>query len=214
MRSWSGRPAFRVLLVCTGNICRSALAERLARAYLDEALGADAEAVELLSAGTQAVVDAEVHPHSALVLQGFGGDPAGFRAQQLAADHAAGADLTLTMTRAHRHEVLQLAPRTMARTFTLPEAAELLRLAGEGADLAGSGLPDRARSLVALLHRARAHRQSGLQDDVLDPMGQPITAHQDTGDAITAALLPILARIAALREAPAAGAPQRMDAVA
>jgi hypothetical protein len=30
---------FTVLFVCTGNICRSALAQQLGRAYMDEALG-------------------------------------------------------------------------------------------------------------------------------------------------------------------------------
>ena len=43
-RHWSPDPVFTVLFVCTGNICRSALAERLGRAYLDEALGDEAGA--------------------------------------------------------------------------------------------------------------------------------------------------------------------------
>jgi protein-tyrosine-phosphatase len=44
---------FTVLVVCTGNICRSALAERLGRAYLEERLGDKADAVRLVSAGTR-----------------------------------------------------------------------------------------------------------------------------------------------------------------
>jgi protein-tyrosine-phosphatase len=91
-------PPFTVLLVCTGNICRSALAERLGRAFLDEVMGDDAGAIRLVSAGTRAVVDSEMHPHSALVLRGFGAEPGDFRARQLAEAIVAEADLTLTMT--------------------------------------------------------------------------------------------------------------------
>jgi protein-tyrosine-phosphatase len=63
-----------VLLVCTGNICRSALAERLGRAYLEEVLAEDAGQVRLVSAGTHAVVDSAMHPDSTLVLRGLGAE--------------------------------------------------------------------------------------------------------------------------------------------
>src|SRR3954451_6909907 len=95
-------PAFTVLLVCTGNICRSALAERLGRAYLDEILGDDARRIELSSAGTGAVVGSQMHPDSALVLQAFGGEPSEFPARQVDGSSIARADLVLTMTRQHR----------------------------------------------------------------------------------------------------------------
>ena len=45
-----GRSAFRVLLVCTGNVCRSPVAERLLRARLDEELGAAAATFAVASA--------------------------------------------------------------------------------------------------------------------------------------------------------------------
>ncbi len=110
---------FTVLLVCTGNICRSALAERLGRAFLDQIMGEDAGQVRLVSAGTRAVVDSAMHPDSALVLRGFGTEAGDFRARQLVHGMATAADLTLTMTRRHRHHVLQHDPRALARTFTL-----------------------------------------------------------------------------------------------
>src|SRR5947209_12318907 len=106
--------AFSILLVCTGNICRSALAERLGRAYLDSVLGADTTSIQLSSAGTRAVVGSAMHPDTALVLEGFGGNPVDHVARQLDERIAASADLTLTMTRQHRRDVLTLAPRALA----------------------------------------------------------------------------------------------------
>jgi protein-tyrosine phosphatase len=196
--------AFTVLLVCTGNICRSALAERLGRAYLDEVMGPDAHAIQLASAGTRAVVDSAMHPHSALVLRGYGGEPGSFRARQLVEAMPAEADLTLTMTRAHRHDVLAHAPRAMSRTFTIREAADLLRLRGD-APVAGADLGERARTLVRELAALRSRRHSSADDDVRDPIGHPPEVHQEAGEAIAVALLPLLQRLADLRHPADAG---------
>jgi protein-tyrosine phosphatase len=160
---------FTVLLVCTGNICRSALGERLGRAYLADVLGEDAGAVRLVSAGVQAVVGSAMHPDSALVLRGLGGSPDGFVARQLVDDMAIDADLALTMTRQHRRDVLRMAPRALARTFTLREAAGLLDIVGEDVEVPGDGLADRARNLVKEIASARSRRQSGTGDDIRDP---------------------------------------------
>jgi protein-tyrosine-phosphatase len=102
----SEQSAFTILLVCTGNICRSAMAERLGRAFIAQVLGAHADQVRIVSAGTRAVVGSVMHPDSALVLRGFGAEAGDFRARHLVDGMVAGADLTLTMTRAHRRDVL------------------------------------------------------------------------------------------------------------
>jgi protein-tyrosine phosphatase len=192
-------PSFTILFVCTGNICRSALAEHLGRAYLDEALGDDAGLVRLHSAGTGAVIGSAMHPDSALVLQGFGGDPGDFAARQIQPEHAADADLVLAMTRGHRRDVLQIAPRTLARTFTLREAAALLALL-DGAAPEGPDLPARARALVKAMADARSQHTAGGDDDVPDPINRPLEAHQEAGDLIAGALLPLLQRIAGLAD--------------
>jgi protein-tyrosine-phosphatase len=191
-------PPFTVLLVCTGNICRSALAERLGRAYLKELLAENPGAIRLVSAGTQAVVGSAMHPESELVLRGLGAEPGDFRARQLAEGFVREADLILTMTREHRTEVLGLAPRALARTFTLREAAALLGLVGDDVELTGDGPTDRARRLVQQMAAARSRRHSDADDDIRDPIGRPVEVHDEVGEAIAEALLPVLRRLGAL----------------
>jgi protein-tyrosine phosphatase len=144
-----------------------------------------------------------MHPDSALVLRGLGGTPEGFVARQLVDDMAIDADLTLTMTRQHRRDVLRGAPRALSRTFTLREAADLVELVGDDVDLLGHGVAERARNLVTELAAARSRRQSSADDDIRDPIGQPAEVHAEVGDAVAGALIPVLARIAALRTADA-----------
>ncbi|OMQ16703.1 hypothetical protein A7K94_0200785 [Modestobacter sp. VKM Ac-2676] len=179
-----------MLFVCTGNICRSAMAERLARAYLDDALGDDAAAIVLRSAGTQAVVGSAMHPDSSLVLAGFGGDPSGFTARQLVDDMAIDADLTLALTRNHRRAVLKAAPRALSRTFTLREAADLAGLLKEDGELPGGTFAARCRALVGALAAARSGRSSSAAEDIADPIGGPVEVHQQVGEEIAAAWCP------------------------
>ena len=202
---------FTVLFVCTGNICRSAMAERLSRAYLDEALGADAGAVEVRSAGTQAVVGSGVHRHSALVLAGLGGDPAGFVARQLTDRIADEADLIMTMTREHRRAALQASPRALSRTFTLHEAADLVEAVGTTEGMAGGTFADRCRALVAAMAGARSRRTSDAADDIADPIGRPPEFHEQVGEEIGTALLPVLHRLVALRDVDDRGGPSPLS---
>jgi protein-tyrosine phosphatase len=200
---------FGVLFVCTGNICRSPIAERLTRAYLDEALGADAALMRIESVGTRAVVGSGVHPDSSAVLSSLGGDPGGFVARQLTDERAAAADLTLTLTRAHRRSVLSRAPRGLARTFTLLEAADLVSLVPDDAVLEGDSFPDRCRSLVRELAAARSRRATDAHDDIADPIGRTTDVHEAVGDAIADGVLRLFRRFAAL-SLPSSGAPGRV----
>ncbi len=164
-----------ILFVCTGNICRSPTAERLAAAY-----GSALEIANLSasSAGTQAVIGSPMHPDAARVLADLGGDPAGFTARHLTPRIASNADLVIAMTRVHREAVLELAPRQLSRTFTLMEAARLVSECGA----------EDVRSLAAL--RSRLGRD-GLTD-IPDPIGQDPQYFADIGSMIAAALRPVM----------------------
>ena len=187
--------AFTVLLVCTGNVCRSALAERLGRVYLRERLGERHSAVRLVSAGVQAVIGSGMNPDTDRVLAGFGARPQDFRARQLHERDAVAADLTLAMTRRHRQMVLEVAPRALARTFTLREAADLLHRRQCEPPLEGADFVERARALMREMAALRHRRQSWRDDDIRDPIGQPLDVHQEVGDAVAEALLPVLRRL-------------------
>ena len=114
--------ALHILFVCTGNICRSPTAERLAAACGSRLQLPDFRSS---SAGTRAVIAHPIHHDAAAVLEQLGGDAANFAARQFRPRIAADADLVLTMTKAHRDAVLELAPGLLRRTFTLTEAAQL-----------------------------------------------------------------------------------------
>ncbi len=179
-------PVVRLLFVCTGNICRSAAAERLTRSALAELLPGADDLVQVTSAGTRAVVDAPVHPDSALAVGERGGDVAGFAARQLRAHMVAEADLVLTMTTEHRTAVLGMEPRALQRSFTLREAADLAELVAPAPE-AGQAAPG-ARSLAQRMAAARSRRAPGAVDDIDDPVNRPLAAHRDAVEAISACL--------------------------
>ena len=137
---------FRLLLVCTGNVCRSPMAERLLVAGLAERSGEGGRGVEVSSAGTGALVGEAMTPETADLVSRHGGDPTGHRARQVTPQLLAEADLVLALTREHRAAVAQLHPRVLRRLLTLREAGRLAPL------VAVEGLPepveDRWRALV------------------------------------------------------------------
>ncbi|WP_197040239.1 low molecular weight phosphatase family protein [Mycobacterium sp. URHB0044] len=167
--------ALHVLFVCTGNICRSPTAERLATAY---SARLNAGNFTASSAGTRAVIAHPIHHEAALILGELGGDASGFAARQLTAKIASDADLVLTMTRAHRDAVLEHAPRQLHRTFTLSEAARLVT--------------DYNARNVADLAALRTQLVAGELVDIPDPIGRSRESFAMVGSQIADLLPPIL----------------------
>jgi len=166
-----------ILFVCTGNICRSPTAERLAAAYAEQHGIKD---VTASSAGTLAVIGHSIHPDAAIVLKKLGGDPSGFVARQLKPNIASAADLIITMTKEHRDIVLEAAPRQLWRTFTLTEAALLASMDG-------------AETLADMAALRPQLSPNGIAD-IVDPIGQSPEAFATVGSKI-ANLLPAIVEL-------------------
>ncbi len=167
MMSASGNP-FRILTVCTGNICRSPAAERLLRRELADS--AAEPAIEVDSAGVHAVVGHPIQEQMAALLQADGVAADGFEARQLTPDLVRRADLVLVADRTHRESVLRLVPAALRRTFIMKE---FVRLATQlPSNDAPAAMDDRLRWLIGQvpMMRGRNPVPEGT-DDIVDPFG-------------------------------------------
>lgn len=110
----------RILFVCSGNTCRSPLAERLARR---EAGDRGLDEVEVRSAGTFAGRGAPASSGAVLAARRQGLDLSGHRSTPLGPDLVEWADLVLAMTNAHRRVAADIGgeEKTALVTEFLPE---------------------------------------------------------------------------------------------
>ncbi len=197
----------RILTVCTGNICRSPVAERLLQAGLNQVLPGG---FEVASAGTRAMVGDPMQPISADIVRTFGGDPRNFAARQLTPRILRGVDLVLTMTSGHRGEVLQLDASLLKRTFTIREFARMLDVLDERAAASGGQQPkaelsDDGDDPLAANHAfwrglpasAAAVRHLSLpadpsENDIIDPYRRAPEVYRQMEDELAPAIVSIL----------------------
>lgn len=157
-----------VLVVCTGNVCRSPyMAGRLAQLVRGSG-------VDVGSAGTSALVDAPMDPGSSVLLDGHGVPVDGFAARQVTRDLIADADLVLGATRAHRGEVVRLHPQALRYTFTWADFGQL----AAGLDPPSTGVPRDGQTWVAHVAdvvaslRGSVPPRSKEEADIVDPFRQ------------------------------------------
>ena len=183
----SGR--FSILFVCTGNMCRSVIAERLAMDGLCARLGDGAASFGVKSAGTAGTDGVPIHPLTANVLGRFGVPGEGITSRRLTERDIDWADLILSVGREHQERVTAMRPRASQRTYLLREFARLV-----GA-VPGTGLDpvSRAHDVVAAAARMRGrvpYVEPGA-DDIPDPR-PTYRAFARCADAIHLALQDIL----------------------
>lgn len=165
-----------ILTVCTGNICRSPLAEVLLATRLAD-VGAD-----VASAGTRGLRSAPMTPEAVSLADQLGVPherAAAHRSRFLTEQHLASPDLIVTATREHRRHVVELAPTRMRSTFTVREFARLAaplstEQLAEAAGRAGSDPASRLRAAVTLVASQRGvgiPPAAADDDDVIDPYG-------------------------------------------
>jgi protein arginine phosphatase len=103
----------RILFVCTGNTCRSPMAEAILK-------NKDMDAVEVRSAGIYAANGSEASAHAKKVLEN-NGIVHNHRSSLLTRTEVEWADLILTMTSSHKMAILQQHPHVGQKVFTLKE---------------------------------------------------------------------------------------------
>ena len=174
----------RILIVCTGNICRSPFIERLLQRRLDEPQtggGGSGRTTVVHSAGTNALDGWEMDERAAAQLVAYGGDPAGFSARRLTPDLVAESDVVLTATRAHRGKVAAMSPDALRRLFTFRDFADLVAGIDAGIDRRGGGATgtDQRGWVHQVVEEAAARR--GVNPpldpghaDIVDPYGRQV----------------------------------------
>ena len=113
-----------VVFVCTGNTCRSPMAEALFRKRLAERLGCLPEKIEdtgymVMSAGIAAMMGGRASPESVAMMRERQIDLTMHESQPLSDTLARNAAWILTMTRSHRHAVLAEWPEAARRVHLL-----------------------------------------------------------------------------------------------
>jgi protein-tyrosine phosphatase len=173
--------SFTVLFVCTGNICRSPMAERLFHARAAATI-----ALRTVSAGTHGLNGWAMDAPSALVLRELGGDGEGHRAQRLTRELIVDADLILTAETEHRAAIARADPAAVQRTFTMREFGRLG--AGLGPLTAPSDDDLRARVAEVAGLRAAGAPAGPMRDDIGDPYGAALDLVRTCGLQIATAV--------------------------
>ena len=138
-----------ILFVCTGNTCRSPIAEGLFRKLAAQ----EGLPCEVRSAGVSAWDGSPISAHSKQVLQARGVSDR-LTSSSITGEAVSWADLILTMTTGHKEALIRRYPEVVEKVYTLKEFAE-----------------DDPSVAEAISYRQRLH--SELQ--IKQALGQPIT---------------------------------------
>lgn len=168
-----------ILTLCTGNICRSPMAEVL----LTAAAGPRGAAPTVASAGF--VTEGQpAEPHAVRVMADRGLDLSGHRSRRLTAEMVAEADLLLGMTAEHVREVVALDRTAFGRSFTLRE----LHQRGEALGPVVGGDVEAWLDAVGEGREPMDLLRAGEGYDIADPMGRSLRRFRAAAEAIEEAV--------------------------
>jgi protein-tyrosine phosphatase len=161
-----------IIVVCTGNVCRSPIAEGLLRSILQARFGDAAPSVA--SAGTAGWVGSGADPDSIRTASELGIDISAHRARQLRADEIRSARLVLAMAGEHREAAARSVPEAGRVSFALKELVGLLEALPEASPTNDptAALVDRVREADRLRRDGTGGR--GRDDGIADPLGMPL----------------------------------------
>jgi protein-tyrosine-phosphatase len=119
-----------VLFVCTGNSCRSVMAEFLLKKFLGPR-----DNVQVISAGTGVYISMGASAETIEVLRREGIDAAMHQSQAVTKPMLRKADLILVMTQMHRQQILERVPDIENRIYLLREFTNIPKRFGSELDI-------------------------------------------------------------------------------
>ncbi len=130
----------RIIFVCTGNTCRSPMAEGIAKQKLAQSHRCRVSQLperfyEVLSAGIMAAAGVEATAEAQKAAQALGADISSHRSSKLTRDLIQWADVVFCMTGRHVQEVVRLAPDEAEKILPLSSSQEVTDPIGAGQDV-------------------------------------------------------------------------------
>lgn len=119
-----------ILFVCSGNTCRSPMAESIARVALAKKLNVppddlEKKGVNVISAGAFAMAGARATPQAVEAVKAMGADLTKHRSRPLTVELIHQADVIFTMSRSHAAAVTSLVPSASEKTMTLDPGGDI-----------------------------------------------------------------------------------------